>query len=148
MIILFQTMFLAQLNKSIELIFQLAEREKRSPGNRDCSAESVESGSWFCLVLPSGQHHERRRQRDQHLCFQLTSVRSNLRKLKSEKKIFKFYTNENGHVFYRTSEISNKLKVTYYSSKHNELPKTLTVSELNSSLSQKLSFIFNSLLNH
>lgn len=69
--------------------------------------------------------------------FQLTSARSslvyNLRKLKSEKKIFKFYTNENGQVFYRTSEKSNKLKVTYYSSKPNELPKTLTVNELNSS---------------
>ena len=66
--------------------------------------------------------------------FQLTSTRSSLvyhlRKLKSEKKIFKFYTNENGQVFYKSSENAKKFKVTFFSTKQNDLPKTLTVTEL------------------
>ena len=66
--------------------------------------------------------------------FQLTSTRStlvyHLRKLKSEKKIFKFYTNENGQVFYKSSENAKKFKVTFFSTKQNDLPKTLTVTEL------------------
>ena len=68
--------------------------------------------------------------------FQLTKQRSdlvyNLRKLKEAKKISKFYTNENGHISYRVSEKSLKVKVTYFYPDKDSNPITLKPSELNS----------------
>ena len=70
--------------------------------------------------------------------FQLTKQRSDLvytlRKLKEAKKISKFYTNENGHVSYRISEKSIKVKVTYFCPDKDSNPITLTSAELNRSL--------------
>ena len=66
--------------------------------------------------------------------FQLTKQRSELlyqlRKLKSEKKIFKFFSNENGQLCYRKSDQSEKVKVTFVSLAKNSNPITLSVSEL------------------
>lgn len=66
--------------------------------------------------------------------FQLTRQRSellfHLRKLKSEKKLFKFFSNESGQLFYKKSEQSEKVKVTFVSISKNSNPITLSVSEL------------------
>ena len=68
--------------------------------------------------------------------FQLTNKRNNimyhLRTLKKEGKINKLYSNENGQISFKVKEQSSKVKVTYFSVNKLDLPKTLTISEINS----------------
>ena len=66
--------------------------------------------------------------------FQLTSRRNtilyNLRKLRAEKKIAKIFTNENGQIFYKEKEDSAKIKLTFATSKEEEIPRTISGNEL------------------
>ena len=66
--------------------------------------------------------------------FQLTKKRNNLlfhlRKLKKEKKIVKYYTDENGKIQYKISEKSSKVTITYASEDKKRCPLTLSVPEL------------------
>ena len=66
--------------------------------------------------------------------FQLTSRRNDLlyeiRKLKKEGKICKFYLNENGQISLKVKENSAKIKVTFFTNNKGDFPKTLTISDI------------------
>ena len=70
--------------------------------------------------------------------FQLTKRRNSLlyslRKAKKDGKISKIYSNENGQISYKVTDNAVKTKVTYFSTKKHDSPKTLTVSELRDQL--------------
>lgn len=75
------------------------------------------------------------------LSFHLTKRRSELvKELKKQKRagrIFKFSTDENGVIAFRTSQIGQKIRITYASNKESEEPRTLTVKELVRLVDQK-----------
>ena len=66
--------------------------------------------------------------------YQMTKRRNSilfqLRQLKRTKKIYKFYTNENGQIQYKLSENSNKVTVTYVVKDKESRPTTMSVAEL------------------
>lgn len=66
--------------------------------------------------------------------FQLTDRRNqlcfHLRKLKREKKIAKIATTENGQISFRVKENSDKIKVTYFSAKQGDHPRTLSILDI------------------
>ena len=72
--------------------------------------------------------------------FQLTPRRNqlsyHLRNLKKENKIFNYYTNENGMLSFRLKERGPKIKVTYVSAKPGDIPKTLSVQDIDNIISK------------
>ena len=66
--------------------------------------------------------------------FQLTKRRNtlayNLRQLKKEGKIVKFYTDENGHLAFKKSDTSQKKKITYELSETDSTYVTMTPEDL------------------
>jgi len=88
--------------------------------------------AWSALVagIMSGGVKEVNVYANFHLTKQRSDLLYHLRKLKEAKKITKFYTNENGHISYRVSEKSMKMKVTYFSTEKGSNPITLTPDEL------------------
>ena len=67
--------------------------------------------------------------------FQMTTQRNNilyhLRSLRKEGKILKLYSNENGQLFFKKSEQSRKVKVTYTSIKKGDNPVSFSIQEIN-----------------
>ena len=71
-----------------------------------------------------------------HLTHRRNSLVYELRQLKKDGKIFKFYTDENGAISYRSTQQDNKCKITYHRKRANsKAEKTLSKTELVNSLS-------------
>ena len=94
-------------------------------------------GSAWCDLLnaiKSGMNAEVNFYANFHLTRRRSALLYDLRVLKREKKINKFYTDENGSISFRSKEKGLKQKVTYFieDPKNNKFgqPKTLTKNEL------------------